>query len=89
MVEISKKNFIMIVSLSFILGIGFLISIIYNQPIVSIVLLSVAFIGAFYLAWKVRIKKSVYIDPKNIKILGYRMNELGETKSEKTDPSEI
>ena len=51
--------------------------------------MSVAFIGASYLAWKVQIKKSVYIDPKNIKILGYRMNELGETKSEKTDPSKI
>ena len=44
--EISQKNFIIIVSLSMLGMIGFLISIIYNQPVVSIVLLCVAFIGA-------------------------------------------
>ena len=81
--EISKKNFIIIFSSFIIIVAGLLLSIIYNQIIVSIALLSGAFIGASYLAWKVQIKKSVYIDPKNIKILGYRMNELGETKSEK------
>jgi hypothetical protein len=81
-VEISKRNYFIIVVSYVLLMSGLVFSVIYQQAIVSVSIIAVSCVFGFYLAWKVWIKRPtvVVVPPNRIKILGYEMKEVEETK---------
>ena len=81
-VEISKRNYLIIVVSYVLLMSGLILSVIWEQAAVSIAIISVSCAFGFYLAWQVRIKSPtvVVVPPNQIKILGYEMKEVEETK---------
>ena len=81
-VEISKRNYLMTVVSYVLLMSGLVFSVIWEQVAVSISIIAVSCVFGFYLAWQVRIKRPtvVVVPPNQIKILGYEMKEVEETK---------
>jgi len=81
-VEISKRNYLMTVVSYVLLMSGLILSVIYQESTVSIVIITVSCVLGLYLALQVRIKKQMVmiVPPNQIKILGYEMKEVEETK---------
>jgi hypothetical protein len=77
--EITQRRVVIVTGIVLIFIIGMILSILFEQPVVTIVILSIFVVYVFCVAWQVRIKpdSNVYVIPPNqIKILGYEMNEV-------------
>lgn len=81
-VEISKRNYLMTVVSYVLLMSGLVFSVICEQVVVSIAIITVSCVLGLYLALQVRIKRQMVmvVPPNQIKILGYEMKEVEETK---------
>jgi hypothetical protein len=81
-VEISKRNYLMTVVSYVLLMSGLVFSVICEQVAVSIAIITVSCVLGLYLALQVRIKRQMVmvVPPNQIKILGYEMKEVEETK---------
>ena len=75
--ELSNNKIIIVLLLIILFFSGLIVAVIFDSHVVSLTIICILLFGAFYLAWRLRIKKHSIIDvPSNkLKILGYEMKE--------------